>query len=627
VTPTSRRGLPRPVLTDNPDVPRDIGALADALDPVMAALITGTTAARTAYTPKDGDIWWTTDDFTIGPYGTPYKWDNTNALWRIFGPVSPAPQVALNNVQLLGPGVTSQQRAGRILTLADFTTLLGMSTPVGLFNLGDLTNLGSGGGLTNKGGVPFGVGVTGSASSAAVFAGSVSQALYIADTGGADPFRIRYGTFGAWIKTSKRSQNQYIMAKQTSSIISWSLMVASGNTAQVSVSLDGNPPNFTLTGVQDIADNRWHQIVASYDGAVLRLYVDGAIDVELPVPFPSQPVPIFGSSGPLNIGSAQADGSTNASLPSFGRVDEAFVTNDVLNEDQIRLLYAAKFAHNYGTTPTRFRQMVTRRRRGVALATSDFPSTPARLYNFTAGSLADIGSNNTPVTANVGTGVIGANPGPDGIKDGARMYYGAHTGDSSTDTGLPTGVRSYGCWFKVPFSNTITSTLMAWGAQTATSGVAVNAISGVIVSYNGDWTAVPDVISGVYVADNQWHHVVVVEDPSASDGVLRKVYVDGRLNAQSLVYNALTLGGAGRFRIGAKADGTTPAVGSIDGVFVIPAALTAEQITSLYAKGGLPMPSSPTDPAPMIEAADATNVYYIGDNIELQNLVHLEVAA
>ena len=72
--------------------------------------------------------------------------------------------------------------------------------------------LGSGGPLVNLGAVPFGVGINGLAATAAVFAGSTGQALYIADTGAADPFRIRTGSWGCWFRTAKRGTEAILNA-------------------------------------------------------------------------------------------------------------------------------------------------------------------------------------------------------------------------------------------------------------------------------------------------------------------------------------------------------------------------------------------------------------------------------
>src|SRR5436190_20897897 len=152
---TANLALPYPEATDTVDVPRDIQALAAKLDTTI---------------PAGG---------------------GSGAL----GPIVQVP--------VLDVGQATQNRAGRQLAVADFTRL-GLTTPVGLWNLSDLTNLGSDGrALTNKGVVPFGVGINGVATTAAVFAGSTAQAPYGVDPGASDAFRIRTRSVGCWARTAK----------------------------------------------------------------------------------------------------------------------------------------------------------------------------------------------------------------------------------------------------------------------------------------------------------------------------------------------------------------------------------------------------------------------------------------
>ena len=80
------------------------------------------------------------------------------------GGTAPDPVNALSNITVGEVGQSGQVRAGPALTAADFTGL-GLSAPAGLWNLSDLTDAsGNGRALTNKGSVPFGVGITGGAS-------------------------------------------------------------------------------------------------------------------------------------------------------------------------------------------------------------------------------------------------------------------------------------------------------------------------------------------------------------------------------------------------------------------------------------------------------------------------------
>ena len=351
----------------------------------------------------------------------------------VTGPTGPqGPQGALlpviSGVPVLDVGLVNQIRAGRQLTAADFTNM-GLSAPLGLWNLSDLTDVsGNGRNLLNKGAVPFDVGINGQANTSAKFVGSTAQALYIPDTGANDPFRIKTGSIGCWFRTAKRGTAGYLMSKSAAALRSWELLVASSGQVVINIfnaaQAFANPP-----GVSDTSDDRWHFAVVTVDGGTVRLYVDAVMEAVVTIPGDGLIAP---GSGPLNIGAWQADGSTVSSQPHFGRVDEAFITTDVLSEDQIRNLYCAKIPHTLAVTPSRVSLNVHRRRKGATLAVADFPTQPLRLYNFSGGSLGDEGSNGAALTNNGGAVSIS---GADGSSGNAFNFAGAQS-FSATDAGL-----------------------------------------------------------------------------------------------------------------------------------------------------------------------------------------------
>jgi hypothetical protein len=312
---------------------------------------------------------------------------------------------------------------------------MGLSVPAGLFNLSDPTNLGSGGPLVNLGAVPFGVGINGLAATSAVFAGSTGQALYIADTGAADPFRIKTGSWGCWARSAKRGATQTLLSKfgaaGTAATLIFALLIEPTYNKPYVIASNGAVA--TLLGNTDVCDDRWHFLVGTHDGTTLRIYVDGQPEGAMPLAGP-----LLNIAAPLNIGAYGADGTTAATAPSYGRVDEAFVTADVLTDDQIRLLYATRLAHTLGAIPTSLRLAVHRRRKGASWAVADFTTQPVRLHNFTGGALTDQGSGAVALTANPGTGTITDVAGADGTTQPTPNRSSARTPDSSaTDAGLP----------------------------------------------------------------------------------------------------------------------------------------------------------------------------------------------
>ena len=566
---TPNLSLPYPELTDTADVPRDIEALAATLDALLGGGGGG------------------------GGSGTL--------------PLAAAP--------VLDVGIPGQVRAGRQLTPADFTSL-GLSPPLGLWSLSDLTNQGSDGRpLVNLGVVPFGAGINGVASSCAVFAGSTGQALYVSDSGAADPYRIRTGSWGCWFRTANRAALQFLISKDstTASNRGW-YCVINGTILQVGIPAPDGNASTGLNGVSDIADDRWHLVVGTFDGTTARVYVDAVPEAAGP-----SAGPMFGGSAPLNIGARGADGSTAAGSPHYGRVDEAFVTADVLTDDQVRLLYATRLAHTLGTIPTTVRLKVHRRRKGAALAVTDFTTQPVRLHNFTGGALTDQGSGGVALTNN-GTAIpIG---GADGTPQDAFNFSGAQS-LSATDAGLPGGLtsRSYGCWFKTTQGTAGARGIIGWGSAGARDLI-YNSDGSIATASGSD-----GIVTAVFIADGAWHHVICTEDNTAGDGVKRKLYLDGRLIGGSTAIGTITLGGASHFRVGSDIDGTLPFTGQIDGAFVTNYALGATEIRNLYAKGVQDLGGSPKNAGDHVERVDAASVLMIADTLESQHTIDLGVVA
>lgn len=535
-----------------------------------------------------------------GPQGTP-------------GPVGQDLPI-LTATPVLDVGLSGQIRAGRQLTAADFTNM-GLSAPLGLWNLSDLSDVsGNGRNLLNKGAIPFDVGINGAASTAAKFVGNTAQGLYISDTGVADPFRIKFGSLGCWFRSTKRGTQQALLVKSGSAggNLGYFLQITTSNLIQFAIYGDGTNLLVGLSSVNDIADDRWHFAVAVYDGTTARVYIDGVLESTI-----TAIGSMFLTSGPLNIGSFYADGATAAGLPVTGRIDEAFITADVLSEDQVRNLYCAKIPHTLAAVPSRSSLNVHRRLKGAALAVADFPTQPLRLHNFSAGSVGDEGSQG----AGLSTSTFGVGPGVDGTSGNGVSFISGQA-LFSTDVGLPIALatRSYGCWLKTAFTTGF-MTVVGWGTP-SNAHVSTYFNAGAIGFANG-----ADAIVGPYIADGLWHHVVVVENNTSSDGIKRKLYVDGRFVAQSTVMNPITSGGANYMRIGLSPTGGTPFVGQFDAVFICDYALTAEQITRLYIKSLITFASSPKNVGDHVEAMSSNNLLAIFDTLEPQHTVDLMVAA
>ena len=340
-------------------------------------------------------------------------------------------------------------------------------------------------------------------------------------------------------------------------------------TAQANVTNDGVNV-LAVNGTSNVCDDRWHFICFVFDSSMLRIFVDGVLDVSV-----STGGVLFPGNVPLNIGSSSADSSTNAGSPHFGRIDEVFITADVLLEDQIRNLYCAKIPHTLTVVPTRASLNVRRQRRGSALTVADFSTPPLRLYNFSGGSFADEGSQNQVLTNNAAVVANGA----DGTAGNAFLFKGNGPSLIGNDTGLPTtGPCSFGCWFKTNIGGG--QIVMQIGGSTFTAIFVGSSTVGWIDAPNG-----ADNMHGPYVSDGLWHQAIITEDSAPVDGIKRKMYVDGKLVASSVSRNIVVLGGFNYFRIGDNPGNTSTFNGSIDGVFVCGYVLTMQEVMKLYAKG------------------------------------------
>lgn len=527
---------------------------------------------------------------------------------------------------VLEVGVPNQIRAGRQLSATDFTSM-GLAAPIGLWNLSNLNDSsGNGRNLVNKGSVTFAQGINGVASTAAQFNYSATQALYISDIGASDPFRIKTGTIGCWFRSTRRGNNQSLVSKRGINAGDWGWQLAV-NTANVPYLGSGynSGLNYTFVyGSADVCDGKWHFIVGIHDGVSIRVYVDGILNG---FGYASDTIHTTVTSA-LNIGGFGANGAVDAYEPVSGYIDEAFVTAEVLSDDQVRNLYCAKISHALGSVPKTAGVSIRRQKRGAALLSGDFSAQPLRLYNFSAGSLSDEGSNDVGLTA---VNAINSVPGVDGSLGNA--YKLSNALDShfyATDAGLPSafGSRSYGLWFAQSTAGA-NQALISWGAGSGTSSHALYIdVNGHLKARTPSGAGID--IVGPHIANGDWHFAVVVEDNSASDGLKRKLYVDGQLVAVGADLASITLSGATRFRIGHWADGTGDAGnvfdGSVDSVFVCGYAMSADEISTLFAKGSQSLGVSPKNAGDHIEAMTSTDLLCVFDTIRSVDQVDLVVA-
>ena len=520
---------------------------------------------------------------------------------------------------ILDVGIPNQIRAGRPLTVTDFTNI-GLSAPVSLWKFsGDFTDSsGNARTLLQKGVVPFSRGIDGIDNVAAQFNGG--NALYILDTGAADPFRLKAGSFGAWVRTSKQGVLQSIITKRAAAgQLGYWLRISTANVFSFGISSTGSDV-LEISGLSKVCDDRWHFVVGTFDGILQNLYVDGTLEATQLLGASGSAL-IFGSNGPLNIGSWGASSTAAVAEPHFGRVDEAFLTSEILAADDVYNFYCAKIPHTLAAVPSGVSLNIHPGAKGASLLPADFPAAPLRLYNFSAGSVGNDGSNPTSDLTVIGTPVSVA--GVDGTKGNSYSFTGAQR-FVAPDTGLPAGVAttSYGCWVKCSNGTSASLYILTWGTTNGTNDTRIAIVSGNIVFTNGGSS-----VTGPFISDGNWHFVVVVQDNNAPDGVKRKFYVDGRLVGSSTVLNAIVLGGANKFVVASSLASASNFIGQIDTVFVCDYVLMMGDINKLYTKSLYEHLPSPKNAGDHILQMSSTDLLVAFDTLDIAHKVSMKVMA
>jgi hypothetical protein len=131
-------------------------------------------------------------------------------------------------------------------------------------------------------------------------------------------------TISAWIKNSPNTVSRTIMAKGSK------LKVSLNGNDKIDIFVDSTLP--TLTSQMAINDSKWHQVSFVFENGMILLYIDGILDSSiLNITHPSPNYNRF-SIGALYIS------DSNVVEPFLGDIDEVYVWDFALSENQIRYL-------------------------------------------------------------------------------------------------------------------------------------------------------------------------------------------------------------------------------------------------------------------------------------------------
>lgn len=369
-------------------------------------------------------------------------------------------------------------------------------------------------------------------------------------------------TLAAWIKLRAIGTQYSIIEKyDTGSTEGYILRVSSGNKLQT-YTLD-NSTSTSLTGTRTLSANVWYHVVATYDGANLRTYIDGTLDntgADTRNPTDGEDT--------LKIGARGNDAGT----PLNGSIDDVRIYNRALSAGEIQRLYqqsqpkinVTKNSLDYGLVGH------------WTFDGSDISGTRAkdRSGNNAHGTIA-----NGPIAK---AGRIGQALSFDGVND----YVGI---SSSAVANYP---YSASIWFKTNADATSGAlAAISQGANTASTyyfeialdtGSTCAQANYLLYLAKANTNPAISVCSTKAVNDNVWHHAVAVTSAINS----HKLYLDGVLIGTDT--SALTSGMAmTRTGIGIlyRSSIANYFNGSLDDARVYNRALSAGEVNKLWQMG------------------------------------------
>lgn len=530
----------------------------------------------------------------------------------------------LTPTQVRTTGRSGQIRQGRQLVNADFTDQ-GLSVPRALWNLGGLTDAsGNAVTLTNGGSVTFGSGITGATTEAALFSRNGSTGFLTAP----NSIKQRFGTWGCWFRATPTAdaspQGQILMSMfRTAADFAFEFGIQSNKELYVNVSTDGTSANFSSAVAYGcpVLDDVWHFAGFTWDGYKILIYLDGFPVAQTSATTGTYPRgPMYtGGTGLLYLGAHQLDTAT----PYSGRMDEAFVSPDILKPHHWDYLRAVKIPH--GQSAPRF---IRARRyhydKTAVMAASDFSSQPLVGYNFNTGALTtdNYGSLGKTLTNN---GSIQEGPSPDGSTGSAVLVAASNQYFSASDASLPSGAasRTIGWMMRRRLGSGFETTFMYGTLAGATQEIRLDHDSAGRMRFVSGAVAECQPLAAADDTYWSWYHLVY--DNSHPGGVKAKLYTNGTCQGVSQSTMATVLAGANAFRIGENTDGSANADMMLSNFFICNYAMQPDEIRRQIDKQGDLIGISEIPTEDFLVDIDNTHAYVIFTGVSPRDSIELTV--
>ncbi len=368
-----------------------------------------------------------------------------------------------------------------------------------------------------------------------------------------------------WVKAAAEQNAVFTLLDKSSDAEAFTGWFMQGN-ADGNISWGfGNGTDFasTVTASVDIRDNKWHLITGTYDGADLKIYIDGVLNN-----IKAETSDIALNAGPFYIGGTQAGDGFK------GLLDELAVYSYALNEAEVKRLFDDALLVHYPM---------------------DNSWNDAWIYNFNGAA------NNSTFSTD---SILGTHS---GLFNGTNAYV------NSVDSTM--------------FENLSELTLEAWvkfnGAPSRTEGIITKSSPSAndrgfeLYRSNTGYIGflVPDVATGAnrrissqQILDNDWHHIVAV----FKGGTALDIYIDGQLDNGSLFdgFPAVARANAATLKVGTRDTAWQEWLnGLLDDVRLYKRALSHDEIAEHFVRGGGNIINAPT--VSTVSATVATSTHLL----------------
>ena len=381
-------------------------------------------------------------------------------------------------------------------------------------------------------------------------------------------------TFSAWIKTTDGGGG-------------WDVIVATGNTGNTgnNFELDFRSGKITFNdwgtdtfSGATVNDGNWHNICLTYNGTILKLYIDGIEDTAGDFPATKS---VSSTDTPVRIG-----GMNHSSKYFSGQIDEVAIFDYALSQSQVTTLYGTGSAI------------------GNPMA---LPIPPKAYYPLGESAGGFVGGTGTWLTENNAIGDYVFD-----FKGAGTSLLGPHINLGNDSSLSPSSEITVSIWIKTDSNSPLTASgyldkysgggyLLDFGGSSGTNKAGIK--------FGSSGTRIT---STTVVADQKWHNILFT-----CDNTTLRFYVDGNEEVTSSATIA-DLTSTENLKIGGDGSSVYYFDGKISNTQIFNTALTGPEVETLYNYG------SPIRTLANIPQSSSLKAWYKLDATEIYNSTSTE---